>query len=215
MTAGALSLRLRDATRSVHRVAEHSAFMGALLRGKLPRETYCAYLRNLHAIYLALERALLAHGGPLAAMRPLFRHEAIEADLAHLQGPGWEGLAVVDAVTAYVGRIGHASRAAPHRLVAHAYVRYLGDLSGGQLIRGIVCRAYALGDGDGPGVRFYRFGPDEQAAALKERLREAIDACAHALDARRCDDIVAEAVDAFERHVAIFEEMARGRPARA
>jgi heme oxygenase len=45
----------------------------------------------------------------------------------------------------------------PAPLLAHAYVRYMGDLSGGQIIRRRVTRAYRLEDEDGAGVSYYRF----------------------------------------------------------
>lgn len=45
----------------------------------------------------------------------------------------------------------------PSLLLAHAYVRYLGDLSGGQTIRRQVAKAYAIDAEDGSGVKFYEF----------------------------------------------------------
>ena len=50
-----------------------------------------------------------------------------------------------------------ASARDPAPLLAHAYVRYLGDLSGGQVIRRRVARAYGLEDDGGAGVSFYEF----------------------------------------------------------
>ena len=43
----------------------------------------------------------------------------------------------------------------PARLLAHAYVRYLGDLSGGQVLRRRTAKAYNLEDG--AGTSFYDF----------------------------------------------------------
>jgi heme oxygenase len=45
----------------------------------------------------------------------------------------------------------------PSPLLAHAYVRYLGDLSGGQVIRRRVAKAYGLEADGGSGLRFYDF----------------------------------------------------------
>lgn len=42
------------------------------------------------------------------------------------------------------------------RLLAHAYVRYMGDLSGGQIIRNKIVKAYDLPD-SGAGASFYDF----------------------------------------------------------
>ena len=44
----------------------------------------------------------------------------------------------------------------PALLAAHAYVRYLGDLAGGQALGRIARQAYALPDG--AGTRFFDFG---------------------------------------------------------
>lgn len=42
-------------------------------------------------------------------------------------------------------------------LLAHAYVRYMGDLNGGQQIKERVAQAYQLEPGSDDGLRFYRF----------------------------------------------------------
>lgn len=61
-------------------------------------------------------------------------------------------------LTAYVSRIEEQAPAAdPTSLLAHSYVRYLGDLSGGQIIRGMVSKTYGLDENAGPGLSFYAF----------------------------------------------------------
>lgn len=60
------------------------------------------------------------------------------------------------ALSHYVDRIEQiTSSEDPAALLSHAYVRYLGDLSGGQVIRGKIAKAYNLEDG--AGVSFYDF----------------------------------------------------------
>lgn len=179
--------------------------MPALLRGEIAPSTYVLFLRNLHALYDALERALQTQAGTqvLAPIhtRILFRAEVLAADLDHL-APRWPTLPVAAAMRAYVARIDNLARAHPALLAAHAYVRYMGDLSGGQLLRDIVRRA--LGLRDDLGTSFYAFGNTEPDA-LKAEFRRGLDALA--LGSADLDAIVAEAGEAFARHVALFEEL--------
>lgn len=61
---------------------------------------------------------------------------------------------------AYVARIRALAAASdPTPLLAHAYVRYLGDLSGGQVIRRRIAKAYGLDADadDARGTQFYSF----------------------------------------------------------
>ncbi len=201
-----LSARLADATRASHRAAERAGFMPALLRGDIAPKTYVLFLRNLHALYESMERALETHAAALALapmrLRSLFRADLLAADLDHL-APHWNALPLATSMHAYVARIEAVKGTHPRLLAAHAYVRYMGDLSGGQLLRDAVRRALSLRDERG--TAFYAFdvgSPD----ALKTEFRRGLDALA--LPDGDGDAIVAEAGDAFARHVALFEELA-------
>ena len=76
-----------------------------------------------------------------------------------------------------------ANSANPAPLLAHAYVRYLGDLSGGQTIRHILAKAYGLDEAAGTGVSFYAFKELRSAKAanqgemkrIKEWFREGMN----------------------------------------
>jgi heme oxygenase len=64
-------------------------------------------------------------------------------------------------VHTYVDRLAYLGRpdASPEEvalLVAHAYVRYLGYLSGGEAVRRKISKAYQLYD-HGDGIAFYNF----------------------------------------------------------
>jgi heme oxygenase len=214
--ASALPERLREATRELHTATERSGAMAALLAGRLPRAGYCAMLRNLHALYAALEAALAAHAAEPAlvtlAAGPLQRAPALAEDLAVLHGPAWaEALSLAAAMQAYVARLqalqaAPAAEAAPS-LVAHAYVRYLGDLHGGQVLQRLVARLYALPAGDSaPGTRFYDFGDTPQVLLLRQQLRRALGSLP--FDAVQQDATVEEALWAFTQHRVLFEELA-------
>lgn len=61
-------------------------------------------------------------------------------------------------LTAYISRIEELTNAEdPTPLLAHSYVRYLGDLSGGQVARHAISKAYGLDENAGLGLSFYAF----------------------------------------------------------
>jgi len=107
------------------------------------------------------------------------------------------------AALGYVQRLQQLAADDPPLLVAHAYVRYLGDLSGGQLLSRIVAGAYGLVDGRG--TRFYDFGPAGEPAALASALRRGLDALP--VDGALAAAIIDEAREAFRRHQALFIEL--------
>ncbi len=209
MTAG-LADALRQGTHSLHTEVERSTFMRTLLRGQMERTSYCLLLRNLHALYAALEAALEAcrsHAllAPLYDPR-LFRTAALARDLDALHGPGWTGsISILPACQAYRLRLQHLASHQPELLLAHAYVRYLGDLSGGQQLKRIVSRSLALPAGL-VGIAFYDFGDAAQTAALTAQFRQQLAQVP--ADVRTRDRIVTEAQDAFGRHRQLFEQLA-------
>lgn len=200
--------RLRLGTREWHRAAERTRFMQAMLRGQVSRAGYCRFLRSLHTIYETLEHALAHHAGQ-PALAPLHlpglaRTAAIAADLDVLFEGEWRReLAPAVAATDYARHLQQLEATDPLMLLAHSYVRYLGDLSGGQLLQGIVAGALALPGADG--THFYRF--DEPGArALATAYREALAQLQ--LDSGMMTRVVAEACDAFCRHCEMFDELA-------
>jgi heme oxygenase len=205
----ALSERLRTATRDLHAEVERTGIMPALLSGRIGRADYAALLRNLHRIYAALETAIDRHAthpciAPLD-LRPLARAEALAADLEVVHGPRWRDEIPLDAAGAtYAERLAGLDATDPECLVAHAYVRYLGDLSGGRIVHRVVARSLALPDA--AGLRFYQFPAVGDLAAAALRFRHALDRLP--LDAAAVDRVVAEAAWAFAQHGELFARLA-------
>lgn len=199
-----LPQRLRQATQLLHRQAERSGVMAQLLGRRLDRAGYAALVGNLQALYAALEPAL-ARWPEARALGPLGRAEALGTDLRDLGEPVTMPVA---ATRDYVARLGQASATAPHRLAAHAYVRYLGDLHGGQLLQRLVSELYRLPGT--AGTRFYQFGSQEHVQQLRDDVRAWLAAVP--LTAAQADDVVAEAQWAFEAHCRMFEELDTARP---
>ena len=97
--------------------------------------------------------------------------------------------------------MGHLAHAQPERLVAHAYVRYLGDLNGGRVLQRRVAGALQRPDA----TSFYDFGGEDGAARLAHDVRAALAGLAPA----HADAVVDEARRAFEMHQRLFDEIAR------
>ena len=205
-----LAERLKTETRALHTSAERSTFMAELLHGRMERPAYCAMLRNLHAINAVLEPALERHARhPLIApvfLPALWRTRALEHDLRALHGADWaDALALQPAALAYVARLRELDASQPGLLLAHAYVRYLGDLSGGQMLRRIVANSATL-DG-AAGVAFYDFGDALATRELTHRFRDGLEAAP--ADDRLVSALVEEARLAFQWHQHLFDELAR------
>ncbi len=216
-----LAARLRDGTREAHRAAERGAFVRAFLRARRPdgdttdrpadpldHATYRAYLDALWSVYAALEAGLERHrehpvAGPLA-LPHLYRAPAIAADLHDLFAARPGDQPPVPAARAYAAHLRELADHDPALLVAHAYTRYLGDLSGGQILRGAAARILGLTT-DGPGLAFYDFPQIPDLNTCKADLRARLDALP--LAPRESAALVAEARDAFARNGAVFAEL--------
>ena len=75
--------------------------------------------------------------------KELNRVEAIKKDLRYYYGPNWSTvIKPSEACIRYVERIHEvADSNEPYLLVGHHYTRYLGDLSGGQILKNIAEKA--------------------------------------------------------------------------
>ncbi|WP_217552609.1 heme oxygenase (biliverdin-producing) [Streptomyces sp. GbtcB6] len=208
------STLIRTASHEQHVAAETSTFMSDLLGGRLGVEAYARYTEQLWFVYEALEGAAgrLA-SDPVAGpfVRPeLFRLAALERDLAHLRGPGWRtGCTALPATEEYAARVWECAEGWPGGYLAHHYTRYLGDLSGGQIIRDRAERTWGF-KRKGDGVRFYVFEDIANPAAFKRGYRELLDAVnADDLERQR---IVTECKRAFALNTAVFLELGEEFP---
>lgn len=209
-----LSERLRADTWPAHEEAEHAPFMQDLVAGRLPVSDYARLVAQHAVVYEALERAVAANADPrldVFFVPELNRLDAIHADLEFLVGPGWRDLDVMPATAAYRDHLDDLRTSWPVGLLAHHYVRYLGDLSGGQIIGRVLRRA--LGLEDERGTSFYRFDTIPSAKAFKENYRANLDALKWSDDEVR--RFIDEAILAFRANTAIVAELSDETSARA
>ncbi|MEM9907636.1 MAG: heme oxygenase (biliverdin-producing) [Cyanobacteria bacterium P01_D01_bin.44] len=206
-----LAISLREGTKQSHTLAENTAFMKCFLKGIVEKEPLRRLIANLYFVYSALEDEMRRHKqdpivGPLY-FSVLERTPQLEKDLAFYYGDDWrnqteaspEGLH-------YVKRIREVANREPALLIAHAYVRYMGDLSGGQSLKNIIRSALALPDSKG--TAFYDFEdiPTAEARrAFKGQYRNTLNALP--LDTTLTQKIVDEANLAFRLNRNVVHEL--------
>lgn len=206
-----LASRLREGTQKSHTLSENTAFMKCFLKGIVEKEPFRKLTANLYFVYATLEQEMRSHQdhpviGPMI-FPELNRTQKLTEDLAFYYGEQWP-----DEVKAspegenYVARIRTVSATQPALLVAHAYVRYMGDLSGGQSLRHIARTALDLPADKGTGLHEFDQLPTVAAKrAFKEKYRHALNSLP--LDESTVEAIVAEANLAFALNRNVFHEL--------
>ena len=198
---------LRDATADAHRAAERAPFMVALMTGELGVAAYADLLGQIHGVYQALEDAEKSAAGDVLATpfldTRLHRTVAIEADLAALLGDDWvtQTLPLTDAAVAYAAHIRTAVDEWPSALVGHHYTRYLGDLSGGQIIARMLQRHYGFDDAALSLYRFEGIEPKPYKDAYRARLDGA------PWTDQEQERVIGESMTAFDFNKAIFDQL--------
>ncbi|WP_172651057.1 biliverdin-producing heme oxygenase [Rhodococcus opacus] len=170
--------RIKAGTDAAHRETEQSRFVGALLAGELTSDGYAELLAQTYLVYRELEDAGRTHtGDPVASPflhGELLRVPSLEADLEFLRGSSWrETVSALPATTRYVERLREVAYEWPAGFVAHHYIRYMGDLSGGQIIRRMLERAYGYTT---DGLQFYIFDEIPKPKVFKDTYRAKLDA---------------------------------------
>jgi heme oxygenase len=212
----ALSSRLRSETKEAHTAAERSGIMRALLRGSIDRASYVALLANLAALYAALESIIDRHcDDPVFApfdFAALRRLPSLRHDLARLSDDAGATVALEPATLAYVAHLHALEQNAPPLVIAHAYLRYLGDMYGGQIIKAIVERTVAAGVPDA--TTFYNFAAIADLETFKTAFRDSVDGLA--TQPSDVEAMIREAQCGYALHSQLFTELdARPRAAPA
>jgi heme oxygenase (biliverdin-producing, ferredoxin) len=203
-----LAVKLREGTKKSHTMAENVGFIKCFLKGTVEKNSYRKLVANLYFVYTAIEEEMESCKQHPVVSKIYFpelnRKQSLEKDLVYYYGSNWRDQIAPSAATqAYVKRIHEIGQTAPELLVAQSYTRYLGDLSGGQILKGIAVRGMNLAEGEG--TAFYTFDhiPDEKA--FKAKYRQAMNDLA--VDEATQDRIVDEANAAFGMNMKMFMEL--------
>ena len=174
-------MSLKELTIEQHRNAERQKFAEVLTSGVIPKISYLRYLVNQHACYLALEN-LSSFSLPNEKLK---RNAHIKKDIDELTqqldivNPLSEML--TNSTKEYIDYVKNLQT--EDDFMAHVYVRYLGDLRGGQMISKKI-----------PGAgHYYDFqDPTELANDIYRKLN---------------DDMAEEAKKVFDFATCLFIEM--------
>lgn len=206
--SGNLATQLREGTKKSHTMAENVGFVKCFLKGVVEKTSYRKLVTNLYFVYSAMEEEMDKHRQhPIVSQihfPELERKESLEKDLRYYYGDNWQQeIHISPAGQAYVDRIREISAQQPELLVAHSYTRYLGDLSGGQILKKIAQRGMNLSEGQG--TAFYEFDDIDDEKAFKNKYRAAMDNLP--VDDTTAQQIVDEANAAFGMNMKLFNEL--------
>jgi len=196
-----LAGKLRASTAKAHTMAENSAFMKCFQKGVIKQETFRKFTACLYFIYSALEEELQRHKDDdvigLIYFPEIDRQQNLEEDLTFYYGENWrEQINLIPECKEFVDRIREVASNDLPLLVAHSYVRYMGDLSGGQALKNLA-RSY-MGLPEDKGTRFYEFdalNSIEAIKAFKDRYRNALNSLP--VDEETAEKIADEAIKVF------------------
>lgn len=189
--------------------AENTQLMSSFQKGQITRTQYKVLLCSLYEIYTALEEEMDRNSShpavaPIYFPQELDRTEALESDLEFFLGPQWRSEVIVPAATLrYAQRLREIGKGKPELLVAHAYTRYLGDLSGGQVLGKLAQKALGLEGNDG--LSFFSFPGVSSANRFKQLYRSRMNSIELTEEQRR--DVLQEAVDSFHFNIQVFDDL--------
>lgn len=203
-----LAEQLREGTTKSHSMAENVSFVKSFLGGVVDKKSYRKLVANLYFVYVAIEEQMLLNKQhPVIApiyFTELNRTQSLEQDLCYYYGTDWQNeIEISDATQIYVRRIQEIGMNQPELLVAHAYTRYMGDLSGGQILKKIAQNAMNLKNGEG--TAFYDFQDIEDDNEFKTHYRNQLNQIP--INQNQISDIIAEANIAFTLNMKMFQEL--------
>ncbi len=208
--AVALAGQLREGTKKSHTMAENTGFVACFLKGVVEKTSYRKLISDLYFVYKAMEEEidrLVQQDHPVIkhiGFKELFRRQTLEKDLKFYYGNNWlDQIKISESAQSYVNRIRLVANESPELLVGHHYTRYIGDLSGGQILKKIAKKALNLKGDDG--LNFYEFKLIEDEKLFKKSYSETLNKLP--IDQKIADKIIEEANEAFAYNMNMFREL--------
>ncbi|EPB82257.1 hypothetical protein HMPREF1544_11021 [Mucor circinelloides 1006PhL] len=216
-----LAMAMKEGTKVVHSAAENSVFTKRFMSGTISTDEYGRYINSLYFVYKTMEDLLAQHKeNPLIKLvyfpYELTRGKSLIKDLEYYYGKDrvaeiTDFKNVTPAVKTYINALKDAAEKNPALLIAHSYSRYLGDLSGGQILakrlkKHVLKRDVTDASWDSyHGLEFYNFDHIRNHNEFKNLYRQRLDESPVTQYVK--DLIVAEAIYSFELNIALFDEI--------
>ena len=202
---------LKEGTKKSHSAAENTKFVASFLRGVLDPEEYRKLIGNFYFVYSAMEEEIKVFAGlyhkvinKINFPKELNRTNDLEQDLRYYYGPMWrDKIEQSEACKTYVHRIKTLGTEEPTLLAAHHYTRYIGDLSGGQILKGNA--KSALNPPEGEGLHFYDFPNIKDAKEFKNLYRSRLNSIKFSESQKNA--LITEANYAFRLNMYLFDEL--------
>lgn len=177
-------MSLKELTKQVHSDAERTEFAKLLMSGDISKKQYAMYLLQMLEVYIPLEN-YTAFDGHFKNLPGLSRVPGILQDFRELGFKPKVDLPILKSTVEYRNYIESLGQDDNNRckLLAHLYVRHMGDLYGGQMIKKKV-------PGSG---KFYEF---QNRDTLIKNIREKLT-----------DDLGEEANVAFQHAINIMRDL--------
>lgn len=195
-----LTAELKQATAEAHRRVEKNRLVQKILAGSISDQLLRKYLTALLPVYNHLESALsqLAEGSRFSGLydERLCRYRAIVNDLGNID----EKNISENSLSQWVQR---AIKENEFSLVAICYVRYLGDLNGGQILLRSIEKSDAISSETG--LSFFRFESIPDMKEFISAYRSKINRLELTAAGRR--QVIACAVEFFNRHDDLFNQI--------
>jgi len=177
---------LKELTWENHKRAEKSQFIKKLLKKEITEYQYYVYLSNQCSMYWFLELSALSLG-IFDDVKEIMRSEKMLEDLKNIEKEfGFRHPIHTKTTDKYRMHIANISKD-KDKLLSHVYVRHLGDLSGGQIIKRFVPVSHTT---------HYDFDGDVED--LKTRFKEKLS-LEHADEANICFEFMIDFLQDLER----------------
>ncbi|ESP01588.1 hypothetical protein LOTGIDRAFT_172621 [Lottia gigantea] len=197
------------ATFDLHRDIELTPFAQTMVTGTISRSNYAYYLSQLYFIYKTLEEA-----NDRCKENPVFktlyypdemnRQDALAGDLAFFYGDDWKHkIKPTPTTQIYMDRINFISTTKPELLVAHNFIRYFGEFSGGQVLKHKIKKGLQLEDLRG--TKVYEFEKIENLKHFKQFYLDQMNAIE--LTSTQYYELIEESRHAFQLNIDNFLEL--------